>query len=261
MRRKAIQGSCKICGKQGELTFEHVPPRAAFNGIKYAEISPGEVIKLVSDENRMPWDINGLDMVYKQGGVGGYYLCKTCNNSFGAWYIKEYIRFANTFHNILVESQTEGFQRLTFRIYQFRPLPIFKEIMTMFCDINNSCFNDNELRNFLLTRDARQFNKERYKVFAYLWGNGFPRRNSLTAMVLSSGQTLLVSEISSYPLGFVLSIDHSGASPMRTFEITDMVDYDYNDVIDMDFDLYLNQCQTPFPLDYRTQSEILSQSK
>ena len=79
-------------------------------------------------------------------------------------------------------------------------------------------------------------------------------------MVLNSGQTLLVSEISSYPLGFVLSINHSGACPMRTFEITDMVDYDYYDAVDMDFDLYLNQCQTMFPLDYRTQSEILSQS-
>jgi hypothetical protein len=31
MAKKKIEGICRICGCYGPLTFEHVPPRKAFN--------------------------------------------------------------------------------------------------------------------------------------------------------------------------------------------------------------------------------------
>ncbi len=31
MSRKRLEGNCHICGRFGPLSYEHVPPRAAFN--------------------------------------------------------------------------------------------------------------------------------------------------------------------------------------------------------------------------------------
>lgn len=28
---KRVKGTCCICGQEADLTFEHIPPRAAFN--------------------------------------------------------------------------------------------------------------------------------------------------------------------------------------------------------------------------------------
>jgi len=34
MLEKCKEGKCRICGKIGPLTYEHVPPRKAFNSNK-----------------------------------------------------------------------------------------------------------------------------------------------------------------------------------------------------------------------------------
>ena len=42
----AKQGMCKICGKFGPLSFEHVPPRAAFNDRRVIVLNFEEAISL-----------------------------------------------------------------------------------------------------------------------------------------------------------------------------------------------------------------------
>lgn len=77
----AILGTCRICGTEDELSFEHVPPRAAFNNHRIFEAdidalrtgkwSPGERIE---------------DGKYKQRGAGAHTLCGRCNSITGHWY-------------------------------------------------------------------------------------------------------------------------------------------------------------------------------
>lgn len=201
MRRKTIEGVCKICGKRATLTFEHVPPQAAFNDFKYAELQAEEVIKLVSEDNRMPWDTSGLKKVYKQGGTGGYFLCRACNNNFGIWYVKEYVKFVYTLHNILLENDIRKLNQLTLEIQQLKPLRIFKSILAMFCAINNDCFGDNELREFLINKRAVNFNKSRYRIFAYLWSGGFQRRNGLSGIITNNGKQQLFQKYRVIQLG------------------------------------------------------------
>ncbi len=77
-RRKKQIGICRICGQEGELSFEHIPPRAAFNNKRTIQLQFDEALALGPDE-----PVRGS---VQQGGVGGYTLCPRCNNNSGKWY-------------------------------------------------------------------------------------------------------------------------------------------------------------------------------
>lgn len=51
-------GVCRLCGRNKELTFEHVPPASAFNNEKVKMIPGDEVIKQISNSNIEPWDLS-----------------------------------------------------------------------------------------------------------------------------------------------------------------------------------------------------------
>ena len=44
-KRKKESGKCRICGKEGKLSFEHVPPEAAFNKATAIELESGLSLK------------------------------------------------------------------------------------------------------------------------------------------------------------------------------------------------------------------------
>ena len=80
---KKVHGICCICGQETELTFEHIPPRAAFNhfSLKLYDFWG----YLLSNRTRY----NQL-----QKGAGMYSLCERCNNLTGEWYGAAYAEFA-----------------------------------------------------------------------------------------------------------------------------------------------------------------------
>ena len=69
---KAVKhgGKCKLCGELKALTFEHVPPKRAFNSVPVMYYSFDEAIKAMAGENgRMPWDFTGLKGEKQQNGI------------------------------------------------------------------------------------------------------------------------------------------------------------------------------------------------
>lgn len=54
---KKIVGKCKLCGLEKELTFEHVPPKGAFNDTPSKRYSQAEIIQRL---NETEWKI-GID--------------------------------------------------------------------------------------------------------------------------------------------------------------------------------------------------------
>ena len=82
---KVIEGICKLCGEHKSLTFEHVPPKNAYNKGRYRQIQNNVLIDdpfLENSKGRL-----------LQGGVGFYSLCEECNSKTGAWYGKSYVDF------------------------------------------------------------------------------------------------------------------------------------------------------------------------
>lgn len=83
-KKEEVVGQCRICGKHGKLSFEHVPNRAAYNKITTIEYSwEDEYIHKKQTKGKI-----------RQGGIGEYTLCEKCNNNTGHWYGGEYTRWA-----------------------------------------------------------------------------------------------------------------------------------------------------------------------
>ena len=83
-----VTETCCICGADGKLSFEHVPPRHAFNDHRVFE---ADIKKMLE---------NGLMLSPKpdgrinQKGAGRFTVCVKCNNATGRWYGTPYITVA-----------------------------------------------------------------------------------------------------------------------------------------------------------------------
>ncbi len=75
---KRPKGECRICGSVDTLSFEHTPPKSAFNNRRVIVAKFEDIIKLGPDET-----IRGK---IEQKGISAYSLCEKCNNNTGAWY-------------------------------------------------------------------------------------------------------------------------------------------------------------------------------
>ena len=78
-------GTCCICGRYGPFSFEHVPPRAAYNNFRVFE---ADVKCIVGGGWQALKNPSGK---YSQRGAGKYTLCERCNNDTGAWYGSDYV--------------------------------------------------------------------------------------------------------------------------------------------------------------------------
>ena len=87
-------GQCHLCGSSGPLTFEHVPPSAAFNDHRVLE---ADIHKLIGSD--LLADLKNPTGKYNQRGSGKFTLCRRCNNDTGGWYGRAYVEFA---HGIFV---------------------------------------------------------------------------------------------------------------------------------------------------------------
>ena len=64
-RRKTILGVCRLCGEYTKLSFEHVPPKAAFNDRPVVNANIKMLIKKEADLD----DVSGK---MNQRGAGGF---------------------------------------------------------------------------------------------------------------------------------------------------------------------------------------------
>ena len=164
-----------------------------------------EVIKTMAGEDgRMPWDTQGLKGTVQQGGHKKYCLCRECNNNTGSWYMREYTDFAKTVNAMIQQESLSVGNSYSFVIKNLYPLRIYKAMMTLMCDINNNCFGDELLRRFLMNREEKRINTSKYSLYMYFVSTQMPRISGLSGIVNINnlGENVLVSEMSSYPIGF-----------------------------------------------------------
>ena len=46
-------GKCRICGYEGKMTFEHLPPKSANNQMEAKVYSGESIVKLSTEEDRI----------------------------------------------------------------------------------------------------------------------------------------------------------------------------------------------------------------
>src|SRR5665213_216114 len=100
---------CHLCGNLGEMTFEHYPPKAAYND---RPVLVGHV---------KDWE-RGYGREYQTRGRGGHVLCGRCNNFTGGSYGPAFVEWSKNGFDRLY--QTSGRSSLNYHgeIYPLRVL-------------------------------------------------------------------------------------------------------------------------------------------
>lgn len=236
-------GICRICKNKTQLSFEHIPPKVAFN--KYTKYRSIPFLEYIQNSHREDYKPS---VKLQQGGIGDYCLCRTCNSFLGNNYVPDYFKMAQVSKSIF---QNKDFEKAIITTNGISPLRLLKQVISMFVCINRPEFTEAnpELLKFLKNPKEKNL-PNKYRVFMYLNNRGQIR--NLTTMYTNVYG--LVNELTFAPLGFVLSIDSDNSFPLT--EITHFKNIDEDYYGDINFELLNLPTHSPFPIDYRTLEEI-----
>lgn len=236
-------GICRICKKKTELSFEHIPPKSAFN--KYTKFRSVPYLEYVQNSHRKDYKPTSK---LQQGGLGSYCLCINCNSFLGLNYVPDYFKMAQVGKSIF---QNKDFQKAVFTTMEISPLKLLKQTIAMFICMNEADFTDEypELLHFIKNPKEKSL-PDKFRVFMYLNNSGQIRK--LTMMY--TNHYGLVNELAFPPFGFVLSINSNASFPMTEITHFKNIDLDYQG--NVNYELLNHPTHLPFPVDYRTLEEI-----
>lgn len=249
-----IYGKCALCREECELSFEHIPPKAAFNSSPIKPVTGTGML----EEDRMPWDTSGLPFKNQQKGMGKYSLCEKCNNDTGSWYGDEYIKITRIIHAII--SQSAEINECACVIKNVYPLRFIKQVLSMFCSINN--YDDQRievLRKFVLDKESVGIDKTKYRVCMYMTNSNLMKYAPLSVIVKfgsNEHEYNVLSEITAYPLGFILYFDPPESFQHDGLDITHFADCSYNQIANIQMPICMYEVNDFFPTHYRSKEEI-----
>lgn len=241
-------GKCALCGVERELTFEHIPPRNAFND-KRVKLVSGETFFENMQAGEEAKAFSELKYENAQKGKGGYTLCRECNNNTGTWYGNDFIVFSQMVANIkasLGEPYESGIECYNLKI---KPLNILKQVSSMFCSVNysNKAKDMEHLRQFVLDRHAHDLGDCKIGVFCFAKGIERQYPFSYLGHIGDLTNSCCFSEIISNPFGFVLLGGGTNAFPYPVTEITDFSKFSFNEeiTINISMPMYETKDMTP----------------
>ena len=241
-------GKCHICGKEGKLSFEHIPPRKAFNW-SFTRLLKGLEILQTLKQN----DFENVKTKIHQRGSGDYTLCPKCNNDTGGWYGGAYVSWAYQAATILIHTAERPSLYYPFKIF---PLRVLKQIDCMFFSANGPEFQDEfpELVKFVLNPEYKYFDN-RIRVVCYYNPTGVARQTGIASLISLSGSPISLGEISYYPFGYILYIESHNFSE-DIFDISFFSKYNYNDWKEISLKIPHHNIYTWMPGDFRTRDQV-----
>lgn len=267
MARKPVFGTCHICQKNTKLSFEHVPPRAAFNDCPAVSKQISELI------NKHPDNYFEEKGKKSQRGHGAYTLCEACNNNTGAWYGTAFAEWAHQGMDIFGHAYRSPSLYYNFRIF---PLQVVKQIICMFFSINDDEFGCNhpDLVRFVLNKDECYLHSD-LRIFAYYkigphgrYIGGASREHIGQDQISRDGIEDLIrqiqndhekghvlSEIAWIPIGYVMTFG-TKAPDDRLADISSFAKYRYDDYVSIPLRLPVLPVYSKFPVDYRSHEQI-----
>ncbi len=242
-------GTCAICGEIGPLSFEHVPPRAAFNDRQVLLVDTQHwLANLESGES-------DTRLKRQPKGAGAFTLCRRCNADTGAWYGRRYAQWAYQGMTNLLAAPAGSSLALPYHVF---PQPVFKQALCMFASACGPtlCGKNPALIRYILNRDATDYPGP-FRLYCYLMSPESTRARQLgmSGVLNLGGANHLLSEIAFPPFGYVLSED---ATPIdsRLVDITEFFRHRYNEFRTLHLRLPVLEINSVYPGDYRTVGEM-----
>ena len=247
-------GNCALCGRECNLTFEHIPPREAFNTFPAKPVT-GEGYYF--EKNRLPWDTSGLKYQNKQRGMGYYSLCNDCNNKTGSWYGEEYVRIAKIVHSVLMHPDIKD--SIGFCIKEIFPVRFAKQVLSMFCSINRNIAGMDWLKQFVIDKHAIGLDNEKYRLHMYFTYSNIMRYASYSIVekkINNSKKVMGLSEITAYPFGFILYFNPTNEWIYDGIDISSFCNYKYDEATSLELPLKIFEMNDVLPNLYRSKEEI-----
>lgn len=243
-------GICHLCGANGKLSYEHVPPEAAFNDQRVLEAS---IHKLIGGD--LIRDLESPSGKYNQRGAGKYTLCEDCNSTTGDWYAKPYVQFVRQIYPLCHAVPPNS--PITIEC-EIQPLNVFKQMLVMFCSACPPSFSQKhpKLVRYLLNREARDADEQQIFISLYDLANSRAARQAgLTGRIDATGDSHVYSEIAFPPLNIVMSVN-GGSPDAKLFDVTWFKQYGYRERAIVRLTLNNLAVNSYFPADYRTFDEL-----
>ncbi|MBX3053910.1 MAG: hypothetical protein KF753_20705 [Caldilineaceae bacterium] len=245
---KRTKGICRLCGELTTLSFEHIPPKSAFNDQPL-------VFQTLQDR------IQGRSHTKFRIALGNHSLCERCNNLTGAWYGAAYVSWARQGFEWLDYLGENSSIQIPFRIM---PLNVLKQIivMTLAMSGEGTIPYHTELRRFVLNREQKYL-PPHYNVYSYFTATSKPRFES--GMVVfdarNGSMNHIDAELAFPPFGYCLTSTRrqkrrSNAIEKGLYDIGWFSHFNYNLWTTVYLKMPKLQTHTPFPLDYRTPEQI-----
>lgn len=240
-------GICRICGFDGLLSFEHVPPESAFND--------RPVVRARIKQMMTPGHWDGSGGIQEQRGSGAHTLCELCNNSTGSWYGTEYATWAHRALEMLgqIPSDFEGQVLLPF---VGKPLRFLKQVITMMFSVNGPGFAalHPELVAFVRDKHIRYLPRH-YAVDLVLVRGSLARGVGVFSTIkLNTGETIIACEVAHYPFAFQL---YFGKPPKeRCGPIEHFGQYRYDEHVVVTLKTIAGHVATKFGGDYRSRARV-----
>lgn len=239
-------GNCHICGNYMKLSFEHVPPRSAFND---------RPLVLKRGKELLTTDLETITGKVLQRGAGDYTLCEKCNNTTGKWYGSAFVDWAYQAMRILHYTKGKPSLYYTFHIF---PLRVIKQILCMFFSANGYAFQQahQDLVRMVSNRDHNGLDPK-YRIYAYFNASNRSRQTGITsAFNIKTKDIRVTSEIAFPPIGYLMTVE-SKPLEERLCDITFMAKYRYNDWKHISLRLPVLPIYTFYPGDYRDKDTVL----
>lgn len=249
-------GICRICTSFGPLTFEHVPPRQAFNNNKVMESNFENWFGWHERQNfrpTSPW--TGQGGRQKQGGSGAFTLCGSCNNKTGGWYAPEYIECAKHGLRLLRALPGDRVHRVTFP--RCRPLLFLKQTVAMILSVNPPPFAQihPELVKFVLDKTCHSALSPRYQFYLTLVDGCYSRSSNVSVIGnINNGSCIMLTEVAHVPFSLIMTLDAS--QRLRVGSITHFGDYPFDQVVDAGLFVTSGELATPYSNDFRSRQAV-----
>lgn len=213
-------GTCRLCGFEGELSFEHVPPESALNDrpalLRNFEdlLNAQTVEELEKPRGRIQQRGMAIDS------------CIKCNNNTGGWFGKAYVDWA--FQGLVTSARAEKAPAI-YQVFHIYPLRVLKQIVCMFFSANSPGFGDAQpdLLRFAMSKERKYF-PPNVRIFAAYNVSKVARQSGVSGIGnLLERRFKLFSEICYPPFSYVLSID-SEPPNNKLVDISFLHGYSYN---------------------------------
>lgn len=246
---------CHVCGSEGQLSFEHIPPKSMGNNHGVRSYRGIDIIKTAGAFDAS--SLEGVRFSKMNRGSGTNTLCRDCNSYFGTHYVKEYASCIRELGaRFLQQPPAEGSRSVHLEGGDVNLLAFFKHVISNFC-ATTPYGTMLDCKEFLLDRKSNDF-PSRYRLYMF----AVPDPDSM--MVQTGWMTLFTKQgayrlahVALYPAGFTL-LDEDESDfipPFLGCDITDMASQGWDDRPGFILDLPLMSLDKLYPMPVKAKEE------